>query len=193
MYSIDARKMVLTIYEYFGSMRKAAKVARVSISTISRWNKQILPSQDRKKRPSKLSDVITSFILLTSSKQPTLRCIDIAKLVNETFDLSISRQLVHLVFKKNDISFKRVRKRGRSLTKQSRIANFVDKMKSLPTTVKLIAVDESGFDERTSPYYGYSKKGEKVILEYDTTKDRKHYSLLMAVWQCQIKENHFMN
>ncbi len=172
MYSIDARKIALSLYEFFGSMRKAAKAAKVSASSISRWQKEILPKSNRKKRPTKLADVVTTFILKTISEKPISRCIDIAKLVNQTFNIQISKQLVHIVLKRHNISYKRVRKRGRSASKLSRIASFINYVKELQSDVRLISVDESGFDERVSPFYGYSKKGDKVILEYERLADR---------------------
>jgi hypothetical protein len=46
MYSIDARKIALSLYEFFGSMRKAAKAAKVSASSISKKKQLDLNASD---------------------------------------------------------------------------------------------------------------------------------------------------
>lgn len=45
----------------------------------------------------------------------------------------------------------------------------------------VVSVDESGFDQRCRPVYGYSPSGTQAIVEVLPCKDRKRYNLIMAI------------
>lgn len=181
MHSIDVRKIAIHLYEYFNSMRKAAKALNnVSVSSICRWCKSLYPKK-RICKPIILSEAMKLYIQQLIFSNPSLKCIDIAQKVNKVFNTQISRQLVHIVLKKLNFSYKRIRKRGKSAKKSELTKTFINTMVSVPNNVEVISIDESGFDQRAHPLYGYAPKGKQAILEYDTSNDRNHYSLIMAI------------
>jgi transposase len=94
---------------------------------------------------------------------------------------SVSRQLVHIIIKKLDYTFKRARTRGASAQKENLIVRFKELYKNISPGSKIVSIDESGFDQRAHQQYGYAKKGEQLIVTAPYCKDRKHYSLLLAI------------
>lgn len=178
MYPVDFRAAALKLYDYFQSMRKTAKALNVSVASLSRWNKSLYP-KERLRSKLKLSDAMVIFVQQLVTSNPSLKCIDIAKKVNSEFNVNVSRQLVHLILKRLDYSFKRIRKRGKSIKKEELKNIFVSTMLNLPRNTIIVSIDESGFDQRAVPIYGYSLKGQPAIMEYKTSSDRHHYSLLI--------------
>ena len=104
MYSIDFRKAVIQLYSYFKSMRKTAIALNISVASISRWTKRIDPKQYTR-RQVKTSEALVSFILTQLSQKPYLTCKEICEMIHSKFSFEVSRQLVHLILKKNNISF----------------------------------------------------------------------------------------
>jgi transposase len=161
-------------------MRKTAKALNISIASLSRWSKSISP-KERKRSKVKLSDAMIVYIQQLVTSNPSFKCIDLVSKVNKEFNVNISRQLVHLILKRLGFSFKRLKKRGKSNCKEELKKLFISRMVNLPKDVTIVSIDESGFDQRVAPIYGYSLKGKQAIMEYQTSNDRHHYSLLMAI------------
>ena len=179
MYDLSFRQAALKVYSFFGSMRKTARVLNVSIASICRWNKCLRPMKRRK--GTKLSDILSSFIANIAITKVSISCREIVEQIKIVFDIEVSRQFVHNVLHKEQITWKRVRKRGRSKTREERLVPFFQACKDLHPANEVISIDESGFDHRVLPVYGYSRKGERSILYYNNLSDRRRYSLLMAV------------
>lgn len=180
MYSIEYRKAVLKLYDYFQSMRKTAKALNVSIASISRWTKDLYP-KIRQRVATKTSDALVAFIKHFVSTNPATTSIEIAAQVYKHFEFSISKQLINVILQRLGFSFKRIRKRGKSSKKTILLQNFVEKFQTLSSTVEIVAIDESGFDHFPVPIYGYALKGHPAIVEYTPSSDRTRYSLLMAI------------
>ncbi len=140
MYPLEYRKAVLQLYNYFNSMRKTALALKVSIATISRWSKSLEPKKYVRQN-TKTSDALKSFILLKLSKKPYMTCKEICTLIYQHFNFNVSRQLVHLILKQSNMTYKRIRKRGASKHKQDRIKNFVKQIKELPNDSLIISID----------------------------------------------------
>lgn len=45
----------------------------------------------------------------------------------------------------------------------------------------IIAIDESGFDQRPAATYGYARKGSPAIVKWRPSSDRRRLNLLMAI------------
>lgn len=186
MYALEFRKAVVQLYYFFNSMRKTSHALKISIASISRWTKNINPKKYNRKT-IKTSDALKSFVVLKLSEKPYMSCIELCECIYSTFNIHISKQLVHTIIKTSGLSYKRIRKRGTSQQKQERILEFKNKMKNLSKDSIIVSIDESGFSHEAYPIYGYSKKGTQVILEYPITKDRKHYSLILAITNTGLK------
>jgi DDE superfamily endonuclease len=123
--------------------------------------------------------IATIEILL--KRNPSTCCKEIVEEIKTSFQMTISKQLVHLIIKRLGYSFKRIRKRGQSKKKDQLIVEFKNAYKQIPAGTRIFAIDESGFDNRPLPIYGYALRGQQAILEYKPSTDRKHYSLLMGI------------
>lgn len=182
MYSLELRTVALRLYEHFGSMRKTSNAINISIASISRWCKRIHPIK-RQKSTKAYVRALSSFVNLQLTNDKLTTCKEIVKSIFDTFSISISRQLVHVIVKSLGFSFKRTRQRGYSLKKKELEKTFLFNFRdSLARNVNIVSIDESGFDCRKSSVYGYSQKGQPCIIEYNTCSQRKRISLLMAIF-----------
>jgi hypothetical protein len=116
---------------------------------------------------------------------PTATCPRVVKHVSEMTGILISRQLAHLILKKRlGLTYKRTRKRGRSKRKDGfDFTSFFQSFEAAILSNSLVAIDESGFDQRSTAIYAYSPKGTPAILEWKTCTDHRHYNLLMSIHQ----------
>lgn len=76
-------------------------------------------------------------------------------------------------------TYKRTRKRGHSLRVHAALPVFLQQFLSVQGL--LVAVDESGFDQRATPVYGYALAGQHAIVKFRPCSDRRRWSLLMAI------------
>ena len=181
MYSVQFREVALLLYVYFKSLRKTSKILKVSISTLSRWNSSI-EIKKRTRKSVKTSDALRNFITVQVINNPCLTCPLLCAQIELEFGFSISRQLVHLILKQSNFSFKRIRKRGFSKQKEEKTKTFIEQFKqNNKHSTTIISIDESGFDHRGSQIYGYAPKGTPAIVTTTYTSDRKRYNLLLAV------------
>jgi len=180
MYGIDFRKAVLKMYHYFQSLRKVSHCMKVSIASISRWNKNLYPKTRTRVSP-KTSEAMKCYIETLVSNNPILTCSDLCKSIHETFQFTVSRQLVHNIIRSIGFSFKRVKTRVKSVKKEALTVEFIQKYKNIPNDVTIVSIDESGFDQRAHRVYGYAKKGEQVIVQNTYCKDRHRYNLLLGI------------
>ena len=89
------------------------------------------------------------------------------------------------------MSFKRTRKRGRSKLKDKfDMQSFFATFEEAYSNNTLVAIDESGFDQRAVPLYAYAPRGVPAIVEWSTCPDHRRYSLLMSIHQSGHSLNH---
>ncbi len=169
------------MYDYFGSMRKASLALKVSVASISRWCAQPIPTSCRRRCCTKTSDALVALISMYLKENPGSSCPTIVRQIKETLGCSVSRQLVHVIVRKRlGLTFKRTRKRGCSSKRFDRPA-FFSAFLDAHARGRLVAIDESGFDQRCTPVYGYAPKGQPAIVNWKTCSDRKRYNLVMAI------------
>lgn len=184
MHPLAYRIATLKIYHFLGSMRKTSFILNVSIASICRWSKSLNP-KGWQERGTKILPAIESFIRISLEKEPFLTASNIQSRILQSFDVQVSRQLVALVLRKKlNFSWKRTRKRGpkgcRWTDEQTNI--FKNQLLDAMETGNLSAWDESSFDQRCRPVYGYSLKGTQSIVSVPRSCiPHKHYSLIMGV------------
>lgn len=178
MYPIAFREAALRVYTFFGSLRKAASALRIGIATLCRWVHCVQPLH-RAGTPVKMllpiQVAIDNFLKSSTCMSATY----VVEYVKLHFSLSISRQLAHTVIKRLGYTYKRTRKRGDSLRVHAALPVFLQSF--LAVTGPFVAVDESGFDQRAIPVYGYAPSGQHAIVKFRPCSDRRRWSLLMAV------------
>lgn len=193
MYDIGFRIAALKLYSYFLSLRKTSKILNISISTISRWNANICIKK-RNRIPVKNSEALRNFVKTQTTINPCITCPILCAKIQESFKFSVSRQLVNIIMKQVNFSFKRIRKRGFSKHKEQKTKDFVSSFKTnhKQNTV-IVSIDESGFDHRGNQIYGYAPKGIPAVLTTTYSSDRKRYNLLLAVFSNGTKYFNIFN
>ena len=106
-------------------------------------------------------------------------------MIREQLSVSVSRQLIALVLKHQlTMSWKRIRKRGSPSAKHDRVEQmnkFCREYVEAFAEGTLAACDESGFDQRARPVYGYAPRSKPAILVIPTSNMKHvHYSLILA-------------
>ena len=184
MHSRDCRLCAVRIYRYLGSMKRAAKALGLSVSSISRWDRRI-EGAGWPSRGSKIADAVEAAIRLTLDQEPSTTSRELRCRIKQRFGIDVSRQLVALVLRKKlKYSWKRTRKRGPRGVGWSveRVEEFKRKFSTAYEEGMLSSWDESSFDQRCRPVYGYAKMGDQAIMNVPrTTCSAKHHSLLLGM------------
>ena len=184
MHSLDYRIAAVRIYEFLGSMRKAAKAVGVGVASISRWSKTINPT-GWPSRGSKIIPAMEAAMKLALEREPYTSAAELRHHLEERFDIKVSRQLVALVLRKKlRYSWKRTRKRGPrgSGWTDEKIAAFKRQFLQAYNDGCLSSWDESSFDQRCRPVYGYAAIGKQAIVNVPRIKcSHQHHSLLMGM------------
>lgn len=181
MYHIEFRRAALRVYDYLGSLRQASKTMHVSIASLSRWSRRLAPKG--RVRSSKLTSAMEAVIEALVKASACITCREIQAELWRIFQIAVSRQLVHVAVHRMGFSWKRTRKRGvpRPGAKSVSKEDFVRRYLSIEPERPIVALDESGFDQRSRPLYGYSRRGQPAVLKVVANSDRRRMNLLMAV------------
>lgn len=182
MYSVDARKIAVRLYFALKSYRRAAEIAKCSISTLHAWVRMgtnLFPKKRLFVSPKfeLTKGTIRGFV--EANPFTTLRCIK--NYVSDEKGVCISSRTCSGFVKKLGITKKKARHHHPLFFDISHHAEF--KGKVLPifeAGTEIHSVDECNFSERVLPNYGYCKKGVRL----DTClqpKSWKSVSLLLAV------------
>lgn len=181
MYKVPFREAVLNVYEYTGSLRATSKMCKVSVASISRWSKRLMPS----KRKSRVvfSDALVASVRTFMQERTRCSSMEVVQFLKDAWGLTTSRQLAHSIIRRLGFTYKRTRRRGGGAKIREATKMFLETFKKASDEMTLVSVDESGFDQRCKPVYGYSASGTQAIVELIPCKDRKRYNLLMAITQ----------
>lgn len=184
MYDIGFRNAAIKLYKHLGNMKKVANILDIGVATIWRWLRYGI---ERKvvcnREPKKLKDILLAFIEARMLKKPTITQKELQKDVFKILNVRISRQCVATGIRKLNFSRKRLSKRGitNKQVHAERLEIFSKRYRlAKDNKIKVVAIDEVGFDQRTVPLYGYSIKGKKAISECLSMK-RKRTTMIMAI------------
>jgi transposase len=184
MYGVEFRRGALAVYEYLGTMRRAAEALNISAASICRWKRELLPHA-RRSRGSKMADAMVAAIRIHLSDHPTASAQQLCVLLANQFSITVSRQLVQRVVAQMGFSYKRTRKRGPkpdSSDAEAMKAKFAHDLRSALASGQVLSVDESGFDPRSKPTYGYAPRGQPVVLHVPKSKmAHRRTNLVMGI------------
>jgi transposase len=179
MYHIEKRLLVLNIYYKIKSMRKTSLLTNVSISSISRWIKNIYNKKE--KIISKLP-LIIDLIKTVLSYFPFYTVKDIQKHINKTLNLTCSYSLIYTIMKKHvKLSYKKIK--YQNFLNKDILNNKISLFKHEFSKLKLISnnfvfIDEIGFNDSIKPIYSWSEKGKKLYIDHKiNTKSRNNKSV----------------
>ena len=186
MHSNDYRKAAILLYEHSGSMRHVSKVLKVSVSTVCRWLKRSVHAIWPKGRAGKITDQLIDFVRSTLTQNPSTHASRVACAFENSTGIKVSRQLISLIISTRlNMSYKRVRKRGipsRLDLHADRINEFKAAFVSAYDAGSLACCDESGFDHRARPIYGYAVKSKQCVLTVPYSKCKHiHYTLTQGI------------
>lgn len=190
MYAIAFRKAAVTLYDAVRSLRTAARYLQVSYSSISRWVKSLYPSIRGISMPRKLLDMHKQFIKHILTNEPFLCCQDIVSKLFSKFQLSVSRQLVHVCIRK--LGFRRVSCKVRGGSPSStQCRDFVTSIESSRSESPLfVSVDESGFDQRPKPTKVYRPpRSSSITLPLDPNSNSKYTAPPVVIRQAPYVAN----
>lgn len=182
MYSEGFRQAALLLYKTCKNMKFVSQTLNISTSTIWSWvHFGIVPKQRYK---SATPCNVVQFIRDSLTRKPCLTQVELKNIVKETFDLTISKHCLRSILHKLNFSRKRLRFRGASThsetLKRPALERFKRDLDNIIDPDSLFSVDESGFDFRCHPTYGYAPKGSNAIMTRRTL-GRTRTSLIMAM------------
>ena len=184
MHLVEYRTAVVKMYDFLGSMRKISKALNVSTASISRWCKRLHPLKWKSREP-KVLPAIESAIKLILHDHPSTSASDLCSQLRDRFGINVSRQLVALTLSKEmKYSWKRTRKRGplKSSWSCERVEEFKREFIDAYSRGVLSSWDESSFDQRCRPIYGYAPLGKQAIVRPPLLRmSHMHHSLLMSM------------
>ena len=100
MYSLGFRTAAVTLYNYFGSMRKTAVALGISMASVSRWSMLFPYAKAYKRSPTRLTDCMVSLVAAKLQQKPSASCSELVVAIRKAFDVTVSRSLVHLIIRK---------------------------------------------------------------------------------------------
>lgn len=177
-YSLDFRRLALRLLAEHGSFRRAARICKISTSTLHAWHKN--GPQIKKRVRRRLSDACREQVrqLLESQPVTTLRRVKQEMMTRHRLRIGLHslRNLIHQI----GWSRKRTSKRGLRSASNERRDTFLAAAQALSATDLIVSVDECYFSEKVLPLYGYSPIGEKCTVSIPVASWRQR-SLLLAV------------
>ena len=170
MYDISFRKAAVALYSYFHNMKTVAAALHIGIATLWRWVRiGILP---KKRGVAPFPPALLAFIKAFVLKQVHCTHSEVRSAVQSSFGHSISRACVSTAFKILNFTRKRIQNKGQS-SKTVQSDKYISFKAACVNETTVVSVDEVGFDQRTTPIYGYAPRGQKaIVLTHPTRRVR---------------------
>ena len=161
MYSIDRRKMALHIYSFFNSLRKTAILLQVSHSTISRWLKnQTRKQYTKSKNKIYKYDAIIESIRISIQNDPFISITKLTILLQQTINITVSKELVRLAISKLGLSKKKARFYGEPNDLKEKTTIFLERRDAyIEQKRRFLSIDETSFGRN-----GINTFGREVTL-----------------------------
>jgi transposase len=184
MYSPDFRKLALRILKEKGSYRKAARVCKISISTLHRWATMGTARHTRTGRPKKLGAQAADLLRQYLQDHPVTTLREMSAILSSQ-GYSCRNHAIRSALRIIRVSRKRTTMRhskgDSSAPAIARVKTFKEKLATMfHRNATIISLDESYFSEKTLPLYGYSPVGQPCVVRSPTTS-WKQRSLLLAI------------
>lgn len=164
MYNIDIRKLCLQVYKFTNSMRKTSILLNISISSISRWNRNLL-----RKTYHRLSNKSINAILIFQNivkNNPLITLRELKSIIFKQLHISCSIQLLRLIIKKHGYSRKKIKFYGETHNQKTKTTDFIHyRNLYMSQGYKFYSLDEVSFNRNTKPTYGYSKIGHPIHIK----------------------------
>ena len=193
-YSNTEIREAVAEYYRLGSLRKASAKLGIPKSTIALWISNIgttrfdgrkgCPHPNRKK-PSQ--DAISPIVNRMYAEKPYLTATEVHLQIVHTMGVECSYATVLRAKSSLGLSRKRAPKIWKPPTKCEeartvKLHEFVSKVNDIPLS-EILSVDETSFDSRIAPLYGYCRKGERLppFDHSDGPSSRSRLSVITGV------------
>jgi len=179
MYPLDRRKLAIHVYSLFHSLRKVAKILKVSHTTVSRW----LRNPDKKKYTRKTvpkSVLIIETLRASITNDPFISIISLKKIIKDTFNYDVSKELIRVAIHSMNFSRKKARFFSKTKNLDDKTKDFVImRSKLVSQGYKLFSIDETSFGRHGKPVMGYSEKGKVLKIQKKQPRITTVSSLVM--------------
>jgi len=163
MYSIDRRKIAIHVYSLLRSLRKTAIILQVSHTTISRWLKN--PERKLYYRKSLRTEQIIDIIKTTIISNPFITVRSFVKVIKDTLNIQVSRELVRVVIKKLGFTSKKAKFFSKPNHIKQTTETFIERRdRFIQENRYIVSLDETSFGRNGKPVFGYSTKGSPLIV-----------------------------
>jgi len=193
-YSTDEIKAAVAEYYRVGSFRKASDKLGIPKSTIQSWIAKIgttrfdgrkgCPHPNRKKEKQ---DLAAEHVEKMYTENPYLTTTEVHLQIVHSVGVKCSYSTVTIAKESLGLSRKRTPKIWKPPTKhederRAKLHHFVSTVSDIPLS-EILSVDETSFDARIAPLYGYCRKGERLppFDHSDGPSSRSRLSVISGV------------
>lgn len=181
MYSLDFRKLAVSVFKRFKNYRYACSFLSISLSTLHRWVTKGIQAKKRTCFKSrKLTDKVKCVVNDALSKNAFLTLTKIQHIIVSSIGVYVSSKTIGLLLKRSGFTKKKayLKIRLNDASKERQLV-FSKAFTDIPSD-DIVSLDECYFSENVLPLRGYALKGERVVVQRHTMT-RVGRSLLMAV------------
>lgn len=174
------------MYKLLGSMRKVATLLNVSLSTVCRWVHHPQQKQYQRRQPAATkAEQVVGTLRACLAADPLVSLEQMTKHIQQVLSISVSKELVRCVLKKDGFSRKRARFYGRPKDLPIKTAAFLAaRDRYMAEGRRFASLDETSFGRNSNAIVkGYSKRGTALQLERRPAWT-KTLSVLAAVDSC---------
>jgi len=164
MYPIDRRNIARNVYAALKSLRKSAVVLQCSHTTVSRWLKGDRKAYSRN-QPTK-SQTVVEVLKTMIQNDPFISILRMKTIIKETFEFSISSELVRLIIKKLGLSRKKARFFSKPKDLETKTNLFLEQRQMfLEKNYPFVSLDETSFGRNIKGSYGYCAVGKQLRIQ----------------------------
>jgi transposase len=178
MYSIDFKKIALSMYKKFNNYRRVCSLLKISLSTLSLWRSKGIKRTKRIFKSIKLTQKVLKCARDFIQQNPFTTLLHVQKYLQLHINIRISLKSIQKILKIIQFTKKKAYhyNKKKNVIKEIFFKEQLNKYKNK----KLYSLDECYFSSKVLPNYGYSKKGERLSTTLMPNSYPKK-SLLLAI------------
>jgi transposase len=180
MHNLDVKYKAIVHYNHFmKSLRKVAKIYKISKSSLQRW---VATSTGYKKtrKTKEICKQMETTINNTLKNNPFVTMESLSKICSKECGITRSRRTISRYAKRLQWTMKNVSRKVNYNYDNANIKAFCNSINTIGDG-DAIFIDEAGFYVGDHPKKGRSKKGTKLTIETSKTVRRKKFTLIMAI------------
>jgi transposase len=152
------------MYTLLQSLRKVAILANVSHMTVSRWISNTARKVYKRKKETK-SEAVREFLKASLKIDPFASLAGLRQKVQNAFGLQVSKELIRIVIKRLGLTKKKAKFFSRPVNLEEKTMAFISLRERLKGEGRtFVSIDETSFGRHTRDVFGYSPKGELLVV-----------------------------